>query len=92
MKFELEIDLQPMQVQKLREALENFCHDNFIPQPVLRQTDVSGALPPSLHYLKALVPKAKTELEICLTELGHEPPILNRLVSKLEDFIGGNDR
>lgn len=45
MKFELEIDLQPMQVQKLRESLENFCHNNFIQQPVLRQTDVSGSLP-----------------------------------------------
>lgn len=59
---------------------------------LLQQHNVSGSLPPSLNYLKVLIPRAKVELEICLSELGHEPPILNRLVSKLEDFIGGNDR
>lgn len=66
--------------------------DDYLSSRNSGNTHVSGALPPSLNYLKVLIPRAKVELEICLSELGHEPPILNRLVSKLEDFISGNDR
>ena len=66
--------------------------DDYLSSRNIGNTHVSGSLPPSLNYLKVLIPRAKAELEICLSELGHEPPILNRLVSKLEGFIGGNDR
>ena len=45
MDFTLTIDIQPNQELKLKEALENFCSDNFIPQPVLKQCNVSGSLP-----------------------------------------------
>jgi|688.fasta_scaffold23100_2 hypothetical protein len=44
MKFELEIGIQPHDEQKLRKVLEDFCYEQFIRQPVLRQTDVSGEL------------------------------------------------
>lgn len=60
-------------------------------EQLLKQCRVSGSLPPDLQYLKTLIPVAKKELEATSKTIGHEPVVLNRLVQKLEQFIGGND-
>jgi hypothetical protein len=53
MKLILEIELQENQLPKLKNALEDFCNSNFIPQPVLKQYDVSGSLRDKLEEITA---------------------------------------
>ena len=91
MKFELEIDLQPNQVQKLKRHLEDFCYNNFCGQPVLRQTDVSGALPLAQKLLNGIIAADPNVID--------EPKIADRVIKslyydcrKLVQSLGGNDR